>query len=69
MPNMLRARDAWDWRLQSALWSERAFRAITARDEVNAGRYTRLAVLALDIARIKDMHARDKPEGVSIARA
>ena len=59
MSNNIRARTAWEWRLQSALWSERAFRAIKQRDDKAAERYTRLAVLALDIARIKDGHARE----------
>ena len=54
MPNNLRARTAWDWRLQAALWSERAFKAITARDDKAAERYTRLAILALEVARLKD---------------
>ena len=59
MSSNLRARTAWEWRLQSALWSERAFRAIAARDDKAAERYTRLAILALDIARIKDRHAQE----------
>jgi hypothetical protein len=64
--NRIRARQAWEWEAQSIMASENAADCLLLGDTERAAEWTRLAVTASEVARLKRLEEKSEkhsPEG------